>query len=167
MTKGFSRVDDSGAKRAKCLDAITLSQRLKDCFASIKAPRVERTRLHQLSNILTIAILSVIAGGNGWENMELYGVSKQAWLSTFLALPNRIPSEDTFRRVFERVHPKQFEQCFEQWVKQLVSELGIQVIAIDGKGVNGAYDRESGTKALHLVSAWATQHRLVLAQTKV
>ena len=88
-------------------------------------------------------------------------------LSTFLALPNGIPSEDTFRRVFERIHPKQFEQCFEQWVKQLVSELGIQVIAIDGKGVNGSYDRESGTKALHLVSAWATQHRLVLAQTGI
>ncbi len=167
MTKGFSRVDDSRPKRAKCLDATTLSQRLKDCLASIKDPRVERTRLHQLSDILTIAILSVIAGGNGWEDMELYGVSKQAWLSTFLALPNGIPSEDTFRRVFERIHPKQFEQCFEQWVKQLVSELGIQVIAIDGKGVNGSYDRGSGTKALHLVSAWATQHRLVLAQTKV
>ena len=160
-------MDDSRPKRAKCLDATTLSQRLKDCLASIEDPRVERTRLHQLSDILTIAVLSVIAGGNGWEDMELYGVSKQAWLSTFLALPNGIPSEDTFRRVFERIHPKQFEHCFEQWVKQLVSELGIQVIAIDGKGVNGSYDRESGTKALHLVSAWATQHRLVLAHTKV
>ncbi|MCY7284041.1 MAG: ISAs1 family transposase, partial [Cyanobacteria bacterium CAN_BIN43] len=130
-------------------------------------PRVERTRLHQLSDILTIAILSVIAGGNGWEDMKLYGVSKQAWLSTFLALPNGIPSEDTFRRVFERIEPKQFEKCFELWVKQLVNDLGIQVIAIDGKGVNGSYDRQSGSKALHWVSAWATGHRLVLAQTKV
>jgi len=41
------------------------------------------------------------------------------------------------------------------------------VIAIDGKGINGSYDRQSGSKALHLVSAWATGHRLVLAQTKV
>lgn len=167
MTKGFSRVDDSLPKRPQCLDAQTLSQRLNDCFASIEDPRVKRTRLHQLGDILTIAILSVIAGGNGWEDMELYGVSKQAWLSTFLALPNGIPSEDTFRRVFERIDAKQFEQCFEHWVQQLVGELGIQVIAIDGKGVNGSYDRGSGTKALHLVSAWATQHRLVLAQTKV
>ncbi len=75
--------------------------------------------------------------------------------------------EDTFRRVFEQINPKQLEQCFEQWVKQLVDELGIQVIAIDGKGVNGSYNRQAGSKALHLVSAWATQHRLVLAQTKV
>lgn len=144
-----------------------MSQRLKDCFERIDDPRVERTRLHQLSDILTIAVLSVIAGGNGWEDMELYGISKQSWLSTFLALPNGIPSADTFRRVFERIHHNQFEYCFEQWVKQLVGELGVQVVAIDGKGVNGSYDRESGNKALHLVSAWASEHRLVLAQTKV
>ena len=94
----------------------------------------------------------MLAGGNGWEDMEIYGVSKQAWLSTFLALPNGIPSADTFRRVFERINPKQFEQCFEQWVNQLVNELGIQVIAIDGKNLRGSYDRESGVKALHFAS---------------
>ena len=99
--------------------------------------------------------------------MELYGLSKHQWLSMFLALPNGIPSADTFRRVFERINPKQLEQCLEQWVGELVDELGIQVIAIDGKSLRGSYDRESGTKALHLVSAWATEHRLVLAQSKV
>jgi len=72
------------------LEAPALSQRLHDCLATIADPRVERTRLHQLSDILTIAILSVIAGGNGWEDMEVYGLSKEAWLSTFLALPNGI-----------------------------------------------------------------------------
>jgi len=167
MVNGFSPVNELKTDLPNTLEAPALSQRLKDCFTLIQDPRVERTRLHQLSDILTIAILSVIAGGNGWEDMELYGVSKQAWLSTFLALPNGIPSEDTFRRVFERIQPKQFEKCFELWVKQLVNDLGIQVIAIDGKGVNGSYDRQSGSKALHLVSAWATGHRLVLAQTKV
>ena len=104
------------------------------------------------------------AGGNGWEDMEVYGLSKQAWLSTFLALPNGIPSADTFRRVFERMNPQQFEHCFEQWITQLVQDLGIQVIAIDGKVAKGSYDRESGCQTLHPVSAWATGHRLVLAQ---
>jgi len=66
--------------------------------------------------------------GDGWsEGWEgLYGVSKHAWLSTFLVLANGIPSEDTFRRVFERIDPKQFEDCFEGWVKQLVNELGFK-----------------------------------------
>lgn len=74
---------------------------------------------------------------------------------------------DTFRRVFERIQAKQFEHCFERWVQLLMNELGIQVIAIDGKNVRGSYDRETGCKALHLVSAWASGHRLVLAQAKV
>lgn len=75
-------------------------------------------------------------------------MSKQAWLSTFLALPHAIPSADTSRQVFERINPKQLEKCFEQWVQQLVQELGIQVVAIDGKNLRGSCDRESGTKAL-------------------
>ena len=105
---------------------------------------MQRTRWHQLGDILTIAILSVLAGANGWQDMEVYGLSKQEWLSTFLALPNGIPCADTFRRVFERLNPKQFEQCFEQWVHQLVQDLGIQVIPIDGRNPKGSYDRQSG-----------------------
>ena len=167
MSEGFAPPHPQQAVRPTTLEAHALSQRLQKCFASIQDPRVPRTRLHQLSDILTIAILAILAGGRGWEDMEIYGVSKQAWLSTFLALPHGIPSADTFRRLFERLNPKQFEQCFEQWVQQLVHELGIQVIAIDGKNLRGSYDRESGVKALHLVSAWATEHRLVLAQSKV
>lgn len=167
MSNGFAPPKTQPKKRTQTLQATDLSQRLRDCFASIQDPRVERTRLHQLSDILIIAILSVLAGGNGWEDMEVYGLSKQAWLSTFLALPHGIPSADTFRRVFERLDPRQFEQCFERWVQQLVQALGIEVIAIDGKTLRGSYDRQRGSKALHLVSAFATDHRLVLAQSRV
>lgn len=167
MAKRVSVPPQSTAERSHHLDAPTLRQRIQDCFATIQDPRSNRTQLHQLSDILTIAILSTIAGGQGWEDMEVYGESKQAWLSTFLALPNGIPSADTFRRLFERIHHQQFEQCFEQWVRLLVEDLEVKLIAIDGKGVNGSYDRSIGRKALHLVSAWASEHRLVLAQAKV
>lgn len=90
MSEGFAPPPLPQTVRPTILDSHALSQRLQACLASIADPRVERTRLHQLSDILTIAILSVIAGGNGWEDMEVYGLSKQAWLSTFLALPNGI-----------------------------------------------------------------------------
>jgi predicted transposase YbfD/YdcC len=160
-----------------------LATRLKDCFSSIQDHRSKRTLLYQLSDILTIAVLSVIAGGNGWEDMALYGLSKYDWLSTFLALPNGIPSPDTFRRVFEEIRPSEFERCFEIWVQEVLDDLfprlgalpwrgnlagaHPQLIAIDGKEVRGSYDREAGTKSLHLVSAWSTESQLVLAQTKV
>jgi predicted transposase YbfD/YdcC len=167
MVQPISASSQPTVERSILLDAPLLRQRIQDCFATLQDPRSERTQLHQLSDILTIAILSTIAGGQGWEDMEVYGESKQVWLSTFLALPNGIPSADTFRRLFERIHPQQFEQCFEQWVKVLVEDLSVNLIAIDGKGVNGSYDRSIGRKALHLVSAWASEHRLVLAQVKV
>ena len=144
-----------------------LAQSLHDCLALIQDHRSTRTLLHQLSDILTIAVLSVIAGGNGWEDMELYGLSKYDWLSTFLELPNGIPSPDTFRRVFEKICPDEFERCFELWVQDVLDDLVPQLIAIDGKEIRGSYDREAGTKSVHLVSAWSSESQLVLAQTKV
>ena len=99
--------------------------------------------------------------------METYGLSKQDWLKQFLSLPNGIPCPDTFRTVFERIDPKAFERCFQRWVHSIVEMLGAQAIPIDGKNLNGSYDREQKQSALHLVSAWATEHRLVLGQLKV
>jgi predicted transposase YbfD/YdcC len=152
---------------ASDLDVTVLAQSLHDCFLLIQDHRSTRTLLHQLSDILTIAVLAVIAGGNGWEDMSLYGLSKFDWLSTFLALPNGIPSPDTFRRVFEKIRPQEFERCFELWVQEVLDDLLPQFIAIDGKEARGSYNREAGTKSLHLVSAWSTESQLVLAQTKV
>jgi predicted transposase YbfD/YdcC len=167
MSQGFAPAVVLTTPRVVPLEISALSQGLVDCFKSVEDPRVERGQLHLLSDILIIAILSTLAGGNGWESMELYGSSKEAWLSTFLALPNGIPSPDTFRRVIECIHPKQMEQSFEQWVRTLVTDLGVQVIAIDGKKLRGSYDRNNRKQCLYLVSAWAADHRLVLGQTKV
>lgn len=74
---------------------------------------------------------------------------------------------DTFRRVFEKINPKELEECFRLWVQSLVEKLGVEVVAIDGKAHKGSYDRASGLKALHTVSARSSEHRLVLGQTKV
>lgn len=135
---------------------------MQNYFLDIEDPRAQRTRAHLLTDILMIAILAVIAGGKGWEDMENYGLSKFDWLKQFLDLPNGIPSPDTFRRVFERIDPNAFERCFQRWVRSLVETLGAQVIPIDGKTLKGSYDRQQKKSALHLVSAWACEHRLVL-----
>jgi predicted transposase YbfD/YdcC len=161
ITSGQPTIDSSDS------NVTDLAQSLHDCLALIQDHRSTRTLLHKLSDILTIAVLSVIAGGNGWEDMELYGLSKYDWLSTFLELPNDIPSPDTFRRVFEKIRPDEFERCFEIWVLQILNDVFPQLIAIDGKEIRGSYDREAGTKSVHLVSAWSSESQLVLAQTKV
>ena len=118
--------------------ATAVTEQMQSYFSEIEANRVQRTRAHLLTDILIIGILSIIAGGKGWENMEIYGLSKQDWLKQFLALPNGIPCPDTFRRVFERINPKVFERCFQRWVQSIVETLGAQVIPIDGKTLKGS-----------------------------
>ncbi len=140
---------------------------MSDCFTEIKDPRVDRTKKHLLKDILVISILAIIAGADGWEDMENYGLSKQQWLSEFLALPNGIPSDDTFRRVFERINPETLCQCLTQWVQQLIPSLEGKIVPIDGKCLRGSYDREQGIKALHLVTAWVAEQNLTLGQIKV
>ena len=74
-----------------------------DFFADMPDPRVERTKLHKLEDILAITICAVICGAEGWTEIELFGRSKYTWLKTFLDLPNGIPSHDTFARVVSSV----------------------------------------------------------------
>lgn len=136
-------------------------------FADLEDFRIDRTRLHNLMDIVVIAICAVICGSEGWEDIAKYGVAKYDWLKTFLPLPNGIPSHDTFRRVFCLLDPAAFLKCFQRWIDALSAGLGIKRIAIDGKTVRRSFDKASGKAALHLVSAWATEQHLVLGQVAV
>ena len=136
---------------------------LATIFAAVEDPRIERSKQHQLVDIIIIALCGVICGAEGWVEIEEFGRSKEAWFQTFLALPNGIASHDTFGRVFARIDPKQFEACFFQWVQSISEEIK-GVIAVDGKTLRRSHDRGKGKKALHMVSAWASENRMVLAQ---
>jgi predicted transposase YbfD/YdcC len=136
---------------------------LETIFAQVEDPRIERTKLYRLRDIIIIAICAVICGADGWVGIEEFGKAKQDWLTDLLDLPNGIPSHDTFGRVFALIDPKQFEASFLQWVQALSPAIK-GVIAIDGKTSRRTHDQQAGKKALHLVSAWAAENRLVLAQ---
>jgi len=136
-------------------------------FASLPDPRIDRTKRHALLDIVTIALCAVIRGADSWVDVELFGHAKLAWLRTFLALPNGIPSHDTFGRVFARLDPAHFEQCFLSWVQDLVTHTPGEVVAVDGKVLRRSHDHRAGRAALDLVSAWADTNRLVLGQVAV
>ena len=171
MSLGFapvkSETEKSRAKKPKLTPINEIQTNLSSYFTELKDPRVSRTKKHLLKDILVIAILAVIAGAEGWEDLENYGLSKQQWLEEFLELPHGIPSDDPFRRVFERIDPEALQQSLAKWVQQLIPSLAREIVPIDGKCLRGSYDRNQGLKALHLVTAWAAQQSLVLGQIKV
>ena len=140
---------------------------LAACFVGLDDPRASSRCDHQLIDILVIAVCAVIACSESWEDIELYGRSKQAWLKTFLALPNGIPSHDTFRRVFMLIDPDAFEACFARWAQSLAGKAEREVVAVDGKTVRRSGSRRHNHGPLHLVSAWASDQGLVLGQREV
>ncbi len=133
----------------------------------MKDPRIDRTKHHNLTDIVVIAICAVIGGSDSWADVEMFGKAKKDWFSRLLELPNGIPSHDTFGRNFARLDPVQFEECFEEWVEAVNEETGGQVVAIDGKTIRRSHDRAADKSAIHMVSAWASANRLILGQTKV
>ncbi len=140
---------------------------LQKHFATLQDPRVERTKHHQLLAIITIALCAVMCGADTWVDIEEFGHAKRAWLETFLELPNGIPSHDTFGRVFARLDPEQFQACFLSWVQAINTVLPAKPIAIDGKTARRSRDRATGKAAIQMVSAWASETHLVLAQRHV
>ena len=136
-------------------------------FSIIPDPRVVSRTDHRLIDIIMIAVLATIAGSESWRDIETFGETKRAWLSTFLELPNGIPSHDTFARVFTLINPETFQKAFLRWVEQVFVRREGEVIAIDGKTMRGSYDHASGKEAIHMVSAWASERGIVLGQCKV
>lgn len=136
-------------------------------FGDIADPRIDRTKLHKLIDILAIAICAVICGADDWVEVALFGEAKVSWLRTFLELPNGIPSHDTFTRVFARLDPDEFRKRFLEWVKAVYELSSGQVVAIDGKKLRGSQDGTLGRGAIDMVSAWASENELVIGQIKV
>jgi predicted transposase YbfD/YdcC len=134
------------------------------CLESVADPRVNRNKRHKLVDILVVALCGFLAGCEGWVDVELFGISKRKWLEKFLELPNGIPSHDTFGRVFALLDPHQLVGVLRQFVQAVAGSLQGEAVAIDGKTLRRSGESTTGKEALHLVSAWATQHGVVLGQ---
>ena len=146
------------------VDARGFVDGLKRCFADLKDPRNENSCDHLLFDIVAIAILSVACGADDWCDMATFADVKLGWLRTFLALPGGAPSHDTFRRVFGLLDRKQFAANLFRWTQALHEATGGKLIAIDGKTQRRTFATKSGLRALHLVTAWASENGLTLGQ---
>src|SRR5215831_4299045 len=134
------------------------------CLECVADPRLDRNKRHQLVDILVIALCGFLAGCESWVGVALFGIAKRKWLEKFLELPHGIPSHDTFGRVFALLDPGQLAPMLRRFVQTVTPSLAGEAVAIDGKTVAGSAQATTARQALHLVSAWATQHGVVLGQ---
>lgn len=142
----------------------TVPRSLLDHFGGLPDPRIQRTRRHELADILVIAICTLLCGGESFNDMEDFGLAKEDWFRTFLALPHGIPAHDTFNRVFSALKPSTFLECFMRWTQDLRAATGEEIVAMDGKALRRAL---RGENVPHIVSAWAVRNGLVLGQVRV
>ena len=144
-----------------------LSDMFLSHFDALEDPREDSHKvLHRFQDILVIAILGTICGADGWIEICQFAEAKIEWLATFLELPNGIPSHDTFGRIFSLLDSESFEACFLAWIESLSIDVKNEFIAIDGKSLRGSHDKKKQVKMLHIVSAWASNNRILLGQVK-
>jgi len=134
-------------------------------FKDLPDPRVERTKDHDLIDILVIAICTLLCAGESFNDMEDFGRAKEDWFKTFLTLRSGIPSHDTFNRLFAALDPQAFLDCFLRWTQSLRAAVKQEIVALDGKALRRALNGDQSVK--YVVSAWAEDNGLVLGQLKV
>jgi predicted transposase YbfD/YdcC len=138
-------------------------EQFSDCWDGLDDPRSGNAALHDFHELLLIALCAVLSGGQGAVDMALFAKAKEPYLRGFLKLENGPPSHDTFSRLFRNLDPEQFRASFQRFMAKF-SESCQGVVAIDGKVLRRSFDRANGKSALHMVSAWGCEQRLVLAQ---
>lgn len=145
-------------------DAQGFVEGLEACFGELEDPRNEESCDHLLFDILAISVLAVACGADDWCDLATFARVKLDWLKTFLRLPGGAPSHDTFRRVFGLLDRNQFAANLFHWTQALQAATSGKLVAIDGKTLRRTFGKKSGLKALHLVTAWASDNGLTLGQ---
>jgi predicted transposase YbfD/YdcC len=133
------------------------------CWDELDDPRTGNAARHDFNELLMIAFCAVLCGGQSAVDMALFARAKEPFLRSFLKLENGPPSHDTFSRLFRLLDPEQFRAVFQRFMGHFSAVIQ-GVIAIDGKVLRRSFDHASGKSALHMVSAWGCEQRLVLAQ---
>lgn len=153
-----THLNSANVTKTQLVSLITILEEVPD-------PRVTATVDHDLPDILTIGLCTVLCGGESFYDMEEFGEVRLDWLKTFLRLRNGAPTHDTYNRVFQALAPEKFGDCLARWTQSVRAVLAGEVVALDGKAVRRALNR--GEDARVIVSAWATESGLLLGQRKV
>jgi predicted transposase YbfD/YdcC len=153
-----THLNSKNVTKSQFISLITILEEVPD-------PRVQSTVDHDLSDLLTIALCTILCGGESFYDMEEFGEVRLPWLKTFLRLRKGAPRHDTYNRVFQALDPEKFGDCLGRWTQSVRTVLGGEVVALDGKSVRRALNQGEDLRVI--VSAWATESGLLLGQRKV
>ncbi len=134
--------------------------------ADVTDPR-RHNLLHPLPGMLVMALIAILCGCDGWDDIAEFCQVRKAWLKGFLTLPRGIPSHDTFDRVFAMLDPDQLEGMLRRWMEALHLGSAGKLIAIDGKSLRRSFNCWDKSGMAHIVSAFVSENRVVLAQLGV
>ena len=139
---------------------------LDACFAELPDPRTGNATRHDLIEVMTIALVASVCGAESCVDFADFARDRERLFRDFLKLENGLPSHDTFSRLFRLLDPAAFGACFGRFLDGLGQD-GRGVVAIDGKTLRRSFDRAAGGSALHVVTAFACDARMVLGQAAV
>jgi predicted transposase YbfD/YdcC len=135
-------------------------------FGELKDSRQSAKISYPLFDILFLTVCAIIAGADGWEDIEDFGEAHLGWFQSKGLFKINIPVHDTIARVISRLDPEEFQRCFIKWMKTVSQRSDGELIAIDGKVLRGSYDRNNRQSTIHMVSAFASTNSLVIGQIK-
>lgn len=115
-------------------------------FEEVPDFRLDRKKLHTLSDILMLSLCSVLSGAEDFEDMKNYGRQKEAFLPQFLELPNGIPSHDTINRVYNRLDKDRFCHSLYRWSMELLDFMNYFRLNIDDKVLRGTGQAGTGAE---------------------
>lgn len=138
-----------------------------DIFKQLQDPRSSRNQKHLFIDIIILAVCGILCGAENWVEVAFYAECRKDFFAQFLALPNGIPSHDTFNLLFRKLNPESFNKYFMEWAKALSEKLAGKVIAFDGKTLCCASKCIDTPSPFHLVSAFVADNQLTLGQIKV
>ncbi len=150
-------------------DAVMVKNRLAlllEHLGEVPDPREPEKVRFPLREVLFVVTCASVAGCDDYDEIAYWGEVNLPFLRTYAEYFFGVPKEDWLRTLLNRIDPELFEACFTSWALSLRKDAA-DLIALDGKSLRRSGDSAAGTGPLHLVSAWASTQRLVLAQEPV
>lgn len=144
-----------------------MEKTVDEMFSNIEDPRQDWKVKHKLSEILFIALCTLLSNGVDFEDMVSFTKERYEWLKKFIDLRNGIPSHDTFNRVFQLIEPTQLMKILQEDGSGIIKDLKEKHISFDGKKARGHAPKSKGVNGLYIVSAWVNENQICIGQQKV